>query len=183
MGNRTFKDHIAPALVLVIICLVVTAALAGTYSVANPIIEKNAKATADKTRAEVMPQGDSFTPYEGKKVAGVTECYIANNKTGMAVTATAKSFGGTLTTMIGIDKEGKITGVKITGHADTPGLGTKPMEPDYLKQYTGQDTIEAETIKDDGNIDAITGATISSNAIYQTVKEALQQYKECGGVK
>jgi electron transport complex protein RnfG len=184
MKSNTYKEYIAPVLVLVVICVVVTAALAQTYAVSNPIIEKNAAIAADKARAEVLPEGDSFTKYEGKLATGVTECYVADNKAGMAVTATAKSFGGTLTAMIGIDKDGKVTGVTITGHADTPGLGTKPMTPEYLKaQYFGADNLAADSIKDDQGVDQIVGATISSNAIYQTVKEALQQYQECGGVK
>lgn len=184
MEKKIYKDYIAPSLILVLICLVVTAALAQTYSVANPIIEKNASAAADTARAEVLPAGDSFTQYEGKLVTGVTECYVADNKTGMAVTATYKSFGGTLTTMVGIDKDGKVTGIKITGHTDTPGLGTKPMEADYLKeQYISKNAFAADHIKNDPEVDQIVGATISSNAIYQTVREAVQQYKECGGVK
>jgi len=183
-NNDFFKNTIAPALVLVVICLVVTAALAFTYSVANPLIQANAQKTADAARAQVLPEGDSFTPYEGALVDGVTECYIADNKSGMAVTATSKSFGGTLTAMVGIDKDGKITGITITEHADTPGLGTKPMDAEYLaSNYVGLDTATAENIKTDANVDYIVGASISSNAIYQCAKEALLQYKECGGVK
>lgn len=185
MKNNAFKENIAPALVLVIICLVVTAALAGTYGVANPLIEKNAQKTADEARVKVLPSGDSFTPYDGKLVCdgAVTECYIADNKSGMAVTATYKSFGGTLTAMVGIDKDGKVTGVTVTNHADTPGLGTKAMTDEYLTQYSGVDTAGQDNIKNDANIDQIVGATISSNAVYQCVSEALLQYKECGGVK
>jgi electron transport complex protein RnfG len=183
MKNNAFKENIAPALVLVIICLVVTAALAGTYSVANPLIEANSQKTADEARAKVLPDGDSFTQYDGKLVEGVTECYMADNKSGMAVTATYKSFGGTLTAMVGVDKDGKVTGVTVTEHSDTPGLGTKAMTDEYLSQYQGIDTAGQPNIKNDAAIDQIVGATISSNAIYQSVTEALQQYKECGGVK
>lgn len=184
MQSRTYKDYIAPTLVLFLICLIVTATLAQTYAVANPIIEKNAQAAADQARAEVLPDGDSFTEYKGELVEGISECYMADNKSGMAVTATYKSFGGTLTAMVGIDKDGKVTGVTITEHADTPGLGTKPMDADYLKNsFSGKDKIDADNIKNDPDVDQVVGATISSNAIYQTVREALQQYKECGGVK
>lgn len=183
-NNNFFKTTIAPALVLIIICLVVTVALAATYGVANPLIEANNKKTADEARTQVLPDGDSFTPYEGALVEGITECYVADNKAGMAVTATSGSFGGTLTAMVGIDKDGKVTGVTVTNHADTPGLGTKAMDAEYLdKQYTGVDTLDADAIKNDADVDQITGATISSNAIYQCVKEALLQFKECGGVQ
>lgn len=182
-NNAFFKENIVPAVVLVIICLVVTAALAFTHSVASPIIADNEKQTADAARAQVLPEGDGFTLYEGELADGVTECYTADNGTGIAVTSTYGSFGGTLTSMVGIDKDGKITGVTVTGHADTPGLGTKAMEVDYLADnYNGLDSADAGSIKDDANVDAITGATISSNAVYQCVKEALAQYENIKGI-
>ena len=181
-NNTFFKENIVPALVLVIICLVVTAALAFTYGVASPIIAENEKQTADAARAQVLPAGDGFTLYEGELAEGVAECYLADNGEGIAVTSTYGSFGGTLTAMVGVDKEGKVTGVTVTGHADTPGLGTKAMEADYLAgNYTGLDSAAAGSIKDDANVDAITGATISSNAVYQCVKEALAQYENIEG--
>ena len=57
------------------------------------------------------------------------------------------------------------------------------MTDEYLEQYGGVDTAGQDNIKNDANIDQIVGATISSNAVYQCVSEALLQYKECGGVK
>ena len=180
---KNSKNNIVPALVLVCICLVVTLALAGTYSVANPKIIENQKQAADEARMMVLPEGDSFTQYDGKLVDGVLECYMADNKAGMAVTSEYKGFGGAVEVMVGIDAEGKITGVTVTNHAETPGLGTKAMTVDYLKQYEGVSEATAGHINDDANIDAITGATITSNAVYGSVVEALAQFEECGGVK
>ena len=57
------NSKIFPSLVLVIICLVVTLALAGTYSVANPIIQENQAKAADAARMQVLPDGDAFTAY------------------------------------------------------------------------------------------------------------------------
>lgn len=183
MKNSNFKENIFPALILVIICLVVTLALAGTYSIANPIIEQNQQKSADEARKEVLPEGDSFTEYDGTLAEGVDNCYIADNKAGMAVTAEYKGFGGAVKVMIGIDADGKITGVKVTEHSETPGLGTKAADAGYLEQYKGVGEAGAAAIGDDANIDAVTGATITSNAVYQSVSEALAQFKECGGVK
>ena len=53
------------------------------------------------------------------------------------MTVNTTSFGGELTMMVGLDAEGAVTGVKVTVHADTPGVGTKNMEPSYLSQYSG----------------------------------------------
>lgn len=183
MKNSNFKENIFPALVLVCICLVVTLALAGTYSVANPKIIENQMKAADEARMQVLPEGDAFTAYDGELVDGVVDCYFADNKAGMAVTAQYKGFGGAVKVMIGIDAEGKITGVTITEHGETPGLGTKAMTEEYLAQYQGVGEVVGGHIKSDSNIDAVTGATISSNAIYCSVEEALKQFEKCGGVK
>jgi electron transport complex protein RnfG len=183
MKNSNFKENIFPALVLVCICLVVTLALAGTYSVANPKIIENQQKASDEARMQVLPDGDSFTEYTGALVEGVDDCYIADNKAGMAVTAEYKGFGGAVTVMVGIDANGAITGVTVTDHGETPGLGTKAMTVDYLSQYIGVNSAVETHINNNDNIDAVTGATISSNAIYCSVVEALAQFNECGGVK
>lgn len=183
MKNNTFKENIFPVIVLVCICLVVTLALAGTYSVANPKILENQQKAADEARMQVLPEGDSFTQYDGKLVDGVIDCYMADNKAGMAITAGYKGFGGTVEVMIGINADGAITGVTVTNHGETPGLGTKAMTEEYLSQYQTVTEVVGGHIKNDSNIDAITGATISSNAIYCSVAEALEQFEECGGVK
>ena len=183
MKNKNFQENIAPTLVLVIICLVITVALVLSNSATKPQIEKIAKENADKTRAEVLADADAFTEYTGKLNDGITEYYVANNKCGVVVTSTSKSFGGQMTVMTGIDKDGAITGVKVTNHADTPGLGTKAMTPEYLKGYEGVKELTAEKIKDEKNVDYIVGASVSSGGVFDAVKAALQQYKDCGGVK
>ncbi len=191
MENSTFKEYIKPALVLVVICLVVSFALTQTYAITKPIIEQNAAKAADEARALVLPDGDSFTAYDGKLNDGILDYYIADNKAGVAVTSTAKSFGGTIKVMVGIDAEGAITGVTVTAHSDTPGLGTKAMTVEYLSQYNGKTAADVipdmanigqDNIKKNANLDAITGATISSNGIYHSVQGALAQFEAAGGV-
>lgn len=193
MKNNNFKEYIAPILVLVVICLVITGVLAVTYSVANPVIIKNTKEAADKARIELLPEADSFSKYEGKLVVEepkkvfVEEVYVADNGAGYVMTVKTKSFGGILTEMVGIDKDGKITGVKVTQHADTPGLGTKAHDPAYLKQYVGVDNLVETSAKAESKknpkLTYITGASVTSNAVHYGVYAALDQYKEMGGVK
>lgn len=177
------NSKIFPSLVLVLICLIVTLALAGTYSVANPIIVENQAKAADEARLMVLPEGDAFTAYDGDLVTGVIDCYIADNGAGIAVTSAYKGFGGDVKVMIGVNAAGEITGVTVTEHAETPGLGTKAMTPEYLAQYLTKTEAAAGHIRDDANVDAISGATITSNAVYCSVGLALQQFQECGGVK
>lgn len=177
------NSNIFPSLVLVVICLVVTLALAGTYSIANPIILENQAKAADEARMTVLPEGDAFTAYDGTLVDGVLDCYMADNGAGMAITANYKGFGGAVKVMVGIDADGNITGATVTEHAETPGLGTKAMTPEYLAQYQGVGEVVGGHINNDTNIDAISGATITSNAVYCSIEAALNQFNECGGVK
>lgn len=187
MNNSNFKEKFAPTIVLLAICLVMTIALVFTNEATAPQIAKIAKENADATRAIVLEDADAFTAYDGKLNENVTELYFANNKAGAVVTTTSKSFGGTMTVMTGIDANGAITGVQVTGHADTPGLGTKAMTPEYLSGcYLGDTTLAAANVKDEakaGTVDYIVGASVSSQGVYDAVKTALQQFNDCGGVK
>ena len=70
MENSKFKENILPVIVLVCICLVVTLALAGTYSVANPVIEENQQKAADEARMEVLP--DSWSMVSSTAISQTT---------------------------------------------------------------------------------------------------------------
>lgn len=181
-----FKDTMAgPTVVLLIICLIVSGALAFTYQLTAPQIEKINKENADAARLVVLPDADSFTAVEGDLPDGVAEYYVADNGSGVVVTTEEKSFGGIVTVMVGLDSEGTITGVKVTSHADTPGLGTKAHAADYLeKQYVGKSSTDnADSIKKDSQVSAVTGATVSSNAVYAAVNDAVAAFGEMGGIQ
>ena len=191
----------APVIVLSSICLVVSLALAFTYKIANPIILENQNAVAVAARKEVLPDADDFTQDEtvtaetGAKSADgkayVEEVFAANNGTGYVMTVNTTSFGGELTMMVGINAEGAVTGVKVTVHADTPGVGTKNMEPSYLSQYSGiSELTSASDVKKEsaelasvGSFAFISGASVTGQAIHSGVDAALSQYAAMGGAQ
>jgi electron transport complex protein RnfG len=181
----------APVIVLSCICLCVSLALAFTYKVANPIIIQNNQKAADEARTEILPDADAFTQIEDVTAengvrsaddkAGVTEAFKADNGAGYVMTVVTKSFGGDLTMMVGMDAEGAITGVKVTEHADTPGVGTKNMEADYLKNYAGLNELGNPDIKKESFV--ISGASVSGQAIHSGVAAALSQFAAMGGAQ
>ena len=191
MENKTsaFKEYISPILVLVVICFVTTFLLAFTYGVTAPIIAENTAKAASEARMELLPEGDSFSDAgadlyvleEGKVYA--TEVYTADNGAGMVVTVKTNSYGGMLTAMVGIDKDGAITGVKVTDHADTPGVGTKAHDASHLSQYVGLTELTSDQVKVDTSVQHVTGASVSSGALHKAVYCALAQFEEMGGVK
>ena len=190
MENKTsaFKEYISPILVLVVICFVTTFLLAFTYGVTAPIIAENTAKAASEARMELLPEGDSFSDAgadlyvleEGKVYA--TEVYKADNGAGMVVTVKTNSYGGTLTAMVGINSNGEITGVKVTDHADTPGVGTKAHAAEHLSQYEGLTELGSDVVKSDPSVQHVTGASVSSGAVHKAVYCALEQYKAMGGV-
>lgn len=188
-NNDTFKKYIFPVIVLVVICFVISAALAATYAVADPIIQKNTKAEADKARKQLLADADGFKQIEGNLMATkdgkvkIIEAYEATNGAGMVFTVGTKSFGGMLVEMIGINKDGEITGVVISDHKDTPGVGTKAFDEKHLNQYKGVNELTDISAKKDAKINHITGASVSSNGVHYGVYVALQQFKEIGGAK
>ena len=198
---RLKNKFAAPVIVLSSICLVVSLALAFTYKIANPIILENQNAVAVAARKEVLPDADDFTQDEsvtadtGAKSADgkavVQEVFAANNGTGYVMTVNTTSFGGELTMMVGLNAEGAVTGVKVTVHADTPGVGTKNMEPSYLSQYNGISELtsasdvkkESAELASGGSFAFISGASVTGQAIHSGVDAALSQYAAMGGAQ
>lgn len=188
--DNNFHNFVAPILVLVIICFVVTFALAMTYGVTKPVIDKNTLAAANEARADIMPQAKGkFEEVKTKHLVleknkvFVDDVYKASNGAGCVITVESSSYGGLLTAMVGIDKDGAITKVKITNASDTPGVGTRAQEPGHLKQYNGLKKLGNEQIKSDPTVHYVSGASISSEAIHKAVFCALKQFNNMGGVK
>ncbi|NLZ81593.1 MAG: RnfABCDGE type electron transport complex subunit G [Clostridiales bacterium] len=86
-------------------------------------------------------------------------------------------YGGNITFVIGIDLEGTIKGVEITEHSETNDLGSKITEDEFKSQYTGKNVDSFVLTKTgasaDNEIDAVSGATISSNAANNAINAAL----------
>ena len=190
-NNSAFSNFVSPILVLVLICFVVTFALAMAYGVTKPIIDKNNLKESNKAKSELIPEAHGeFENYDGKLVVVqknkiyATEASKAVNGSGVVVTVSSNSYGGALTAMVGIDNKGKITKVLVMSAQDTPGIGTKAQDPKHLEQYKGLNDLGSETIKDaKSKVKHITGASISSQAIHEAVFCGLKQYKAMGGGK
>jgi electron transport complex protein RnfG len=92
-----------------------------------------------------------------------------------AYDSSASGYNGPIGVMVGLDMEGKITGIAIMTHAETPGLGARVVEPEFTKQFKGM------TLTDDlnvsaagGKIDGVSGATYSTKGVVDAVRKALE---------
>ena len=161
---------------LFLIAALVALALAGVNSVTAPIIEElNAQKTQDAIAA-VLPGGFDTEVTDFADATGiVSKVYQGAN--GYAVEVGPGGFDNTITMMVGIDNEGKVLGISVVSHTETAGLGavaaakTSAGEA-FRGEFVGATGSVAVT-KDGGEVEAITGATITSRAICVGVNAAL----------
>ena len=176
--KKSFNEIIKPVLVLVCICLVVTALLAYINSVTSPIIAKAEEEKTEQAMSEVLCEADGFEKLEIENLPDrVTQVYTATNGAGYIFMLTTKGYGGDMKLICGMDAEGVIEQCKTLSHAETSGLGSKTAEDPYRNQYCKK---SADTLS---QVDAITGATISSNAYKNAIEDAFKAYdmvKEAG---
>lgn len=167
---------IRPTLILALICLLATLLLAGLNQLTTPIITENEERTANETYAALLPEADGFTA-RACDIDGVTAVMEANNGTGYVITAEARGYGGQVPAAVAFSPDGTILGVTMMENSETPGLGQKVTEDAFSGQFAGRDAA-AFTIDE---IDAITGATISSKAAVSAINLAIEAYQEIGG--
>ena len=166
--NKIFK----PIVVLCVICVVITGALAATNGVTAPIIEAATAAAQEAARMELVPEATSFTEVEGVSAENVSGIYVADNGEAV-ITCHGKGYGGNITVMVAFTTDATVKQIKITEQAETAGLGTKIVsEPSFQESFAGLPAQDF-TVSD---IAAISGATISSKAVTAAVNAAIDAY-------
>lgn len=166
-------------IILAIICLTATLVLAVTYQVTKPKIDAAMKGEENKALELILPEADSFTE-KTKDGIDYYEALKGKEVIGYCIKAVTNGYNGFIRIIVGIDLNGVITGVEVLEHSETPGLGAKINEikpgeksPWFLRQFAGKTASEIEVNK---NIDAITGATISSKAVAEAVNKAVTEF-------
>lgn len=202
MSTNKKSSTLKNTLILIIISAVAVALLAIVNQItAEPIAkaEVNQKAEIYKV---VYPDCDSFAEIEGSEnmIAdsqelldgkGLGNCSIVDvlaaqdssgNTEGYIVAAVSPSgYGGDVEIAIGI-KDGKLTGFSSIKNSETAGLGSKCSEPEFTEQFKGKSasllTYTKSGASSDTEIDAISGATITTNAVTEAVNAAILFYQE-----
>jgi len=101
--------------------------------------------------------------------------------TGFAFTVvTPEGYSGNIGMMVGVEPDGRVVGLEILNHAETPGLGDKITRNEFKSQFKGKtlDGVDWRVKKDGGDFDQITGATISPRAVVKAVRQGLQFFHD-----
>lgn len=186
MKKITVKDILVPTVSLFLICIVVAALLAGTNELTKgPIAEIQAQ-TAAEAMLSVCPEAESFEGAKGIEAEAYRGLDSAGNVVGYAIPASYKGYGGDIEIMVGISTDGEVTGVEILSHGETPGLGANCTKEEFTDMYKQSAVDSFSVVKDGtggegGRIDALTGATITSDAVTQAVNQAIALYNSLEG--
>ncbi len=172
-----FKDMFKTGLFLLVFSALSGLLLSYCESITGPKIAEINKQKTEKARAEVLPTATSFEETD--------KGFIGKDNTGkvvgMVMEVNPKGYGKEIQMLVGINSDNKITGLKILSHSETPGLGAKVVSPEFQQKFSNllKDNPNPKFLvkKDGGDVDAISGATITSRAFCKGINEALNKYK------
>ncbi len=178
-------------LVLTLITLVAAFALAQTNKLTKDRIENARREYELKAVKKVLLIENKLKELEGELVIEKKELQFEETKVslyrgrmnekifGAAIKTAGKGYGGDIEVVVGIDKKGVITGIEIVDHKETPGLGAKITEAFFRDQFKGKSAKNKIKVrKEGGEMDAISGATISPQGVCQAVEKALKLFSE-----
>ncbi|NLJ31634.1 MAG: FMN-binding protein [Clostridiales bacterium] len=176
------KEVARPALTLFVICFVMTLLLALTHQLTKNQAEQIKRQSEAQSQKMVLTEATSFETKDNAYAVGKNGGKVV----GYVFTTKSKSYGGDISVMTGVSKAGKVTGVVILSSNDTPGLGLNAEKDSFRDQYkqavpqNGFTVIKSGTAKS-GQIEALTGATITSKAVTSCVNQALAAYQKVKG--
>lgn len=159
------KNIIAPVVSIVLTGLI----LLGASMALNGVAAKNAQAEHLKIMQTLLPGSTEFVvePYSGEDTNIRS---VHKGETGFVIETVTAGYAGDITMLIGVSKEGKVTGLVVREMSETISLGANALnDTDFLAQFLNTSG-EAEI---GTNVDAISGATVTSRAIARSINSAV----------
>jgi electron transport complex protein RnfG len=191
------KEILKLALALACFATVACVGLAFVYASTEERIAENQTAKLNAALRDIFGEDARFAEIDGPMTgaeSAVTfgRAYRAekgNALAGIALNVSVQGFNDTITALIGVGIDGKISGVRILRNTDTPGLGANASSSSYFVdkpantktfygQFAGMDAGSLKVKKDGGQVEAVTAATITSRAVSLLVNAAGDTGKE-----
>ncbi len=174
------REDLKMILVLFFVCIISAISLSFLYTYTKPKIEKNLFAKELKLKSEIIPQAEEFKKINVENFYDIEECYDKEkNFVGILIKSSCKGYAGEIEYIVAITTESvpRIINLKIISHKETPGLGANVQKENFLSKFKLKSANEIFLKKDNinGKIDAISGATITSRAITNSVRELLSK--------
>lgn len=202
MKNKIIKD----ALALTLITLVAGVTLGGVYEITkDPIAKQEAQAKAeayeqvftDAAAFEAVEMDDTLTKTirdqldrEGYKAQSIEEVMRAEDQSGETLgyaftVVTSEGYGGDIQFSMGVQNDGTLNGISILSIGETAGLGMNADTPAFKDQFVGKQVEKLQYTKNgatqDDEINAISGATVTTNAMTNGVNAGLCAFRVMEG--
>jgi electron transport complex protein RnfG len=168
-------------LILMVVGFVAALGLGITYAVTKKKIEQYNKQVEAQACVAALPgvksaseikEDKKLTAKVDKKSKDVQKVFTCSK--GYIFEVKTKGYGGPLTLAVGIDRSGKVKGIAVVSSKETVGLGSKALEASYLDKFRGKTA--RDKLKVGQDVQAVTGATITSRAVTGQVKQALEAF-------
>jgi len=169
--NETLKLGIS----LMVVGLIASLALALTNQFTAPKIAEQQELAFKESLNKVIPEADDFKLKEDQD--SYYDAYQDEEIIGGVVKTSYPGYSSDVQLLVGINLDNIIKGVVVLNQVETPGLGANVEKESFLKQFIGKDITKVNLKKDGGDIDAITGATITTRAVVNGMLEAAE---DCG---
>lgn len=163
-------------------CVISGIIISLTYYFTAPTAARKSELLKIESMHVLVTNADEFQAVKDKaqwfaaEKAGKIEAYIVPEE--------VKGFGGTIKLIVAVTPDGKVESYDILSHNETPGLGDNAAKNSFKKQFAGKTSKDLTVVKDPSkteNIQAITGATITSKAVTKAVKAAVEEVKTFTG--
>lgn len=167
------KELLRYGFILAFICSVASGLLASVNSLTRPKIINQAQIAERATLVKLFPEAENFEPIKYEQEILYYKIFGKDNKLiGFAFKAQNKGYSSTIETMVGMAPDNKISAIQILSQNETPGLGNRITELSFIDRFTNRN------IKELVNVEAISGATISSKAVIDAVRIKAEEVKE-----
>lgn len=194
---QTSRDILATALTLLVFSMLGAGLLSGAFGLTHATIEATERANQQRLLAQTLPAGGfdndlvasarplPATPELGLKRPG--QVYLARQAGQPAAVvlevAAPDGYSGEIRLLVGILADGRVSGVRVTAHRETPGLGDyiEAGKSGWIRQFEGKSLDDPPTAqwrvrKDGGRFDYMAGATITPRAVVRAVRRALEYF-------
>ncbi len=164
MKADTLKK-VFPVIAVTAVVFIAVFLLGLTDTAVRPMIEWQREQKIQRMLREMFPEMSHYTFTED-----IYTIYAEEAEVGYAFMAVGRGYGGYIDILVGLEDETRLRGISIIRHLESPGLGAKITEPEFRSEFSGLNIEDVVLKYDGGEIDAITGATISSRAVIDAVR-------------
>ena len=177
------REMIKSSLVLCLITVIAAAALAVAYDVTKEPIRRQQVITGERLMRELFP--DAATFWQASNLLSWSNIYAVSGDTGdiigYIISVSSQGYSGRIGMLVGLDTHGVVTGTRVVSQSETPGLGTRATDTEFLAQFVGTAqplTVVTAAPVTHTEVQAITGATISVRAVVEGVNEAIRMFDD-----